>query len=129
MVEDPVGDMLARIENGAAAKKLSVTVPFSNLRANIADVLKDLGFIADFDVDEDEHEITIKPAYTDDGESKIRHTRRISRPARRRYVSHDEIPDVRGDYGAVILSTPEGVLTGEKSRQQHVGGELLFEIW
>ena len=129
MVEDPVGDMLARIENGAAAKKLSVTMPFSNLRANIADVLKDLGFIADFDVDEDEQEITINPAYTDDGEGKIRHTQRISRPARRRYVSHDEIPDVRGDYGAVILSTPEGVLTGEKSRQQHVGGELLFEIW
>jgi len=129
MVEDPVGDMLARIENGAAAKKLSVSVPFSNLRANIADVLAELGFVTDFDVNEDEDKITIKPAYTDDGESKVRHTRRISRPARRRYVGTDGIPDVRGDYGAVILSTPEGVLTGEKARQQHVGGELLFEIW
>jgi len=129
MVEDPVADMLARVENGAAAKKLSVAVPFSNLRANIADVLSDIGFISDYEVDEDEHEIIIKPAYTDDGESKIRHTQRISRPARRRYVGHDEIPDVRGDYGAVILSTPEGVLTGEKARQQHVGGEILFEIW
>jgi len=129
MVEDSVGDMLARIENGAAAHKLSVEMPYSKLRANIADVLAETGFISDYEEDEDADQIIVEPAYTDDGDSKIRHTQRISRPAQRRYVGHDEIPDVRGGYGAVVLSTPEGVLTGQKARQQHVGGEILFEIW
>lgn len=130
MVEDPVGDMLARIQNGAAAKKLSVSLPYSSLLENIADVLKQTEFIKDYSVNEDQADgLKIQLAYTEDGEPKIRHTERISRPARRRYVGHDEIPDVRGNYGAVVLSTPKGILTGDKARQQHVGGELLFEIW
>jgi small subunit ribosomal protein S8 len=129
MVEDSVGDMLARIENGAAAHKLTVKMPYSKLRANIADVLAETDFISGYEENEEADEIIVEPAYTEDGDSKIRHTERISRPARRRYVGHDEIPDVRGGYGAVVLSTPEGVLTGEKARQQHVGGEILFEIW
>lgn len=131
MVEDPVADMLARIDNGAAAHKLEVCMPHTNLLENIAGVLVESGFIADYDFEAGDSydELVITPAYTDEGEHKIRHTQRISRPERRRYVGHDEIPDVRGNYGRVILSTPEGVLTGEKARQQHVGGELLFEIW
>lgn len=131
MVEDPVADMLSRIENGLEAQKLSVRMPHSNLRENIAQVLAETDFISDFETEEGEgqDQLVVKLAYTDDGEPQIRHTQRISRPARRRYVGHDEIPDVRGDYGKVILSTPEGVVTGETARQQHVGGELLFEIW
>lgn len=131
MTEDPVADMLARINNGAAANKLSVAVPHTNLLANTAEVLKTDGFIDDYEVDEGgpQGTLEVELAYTESGEPKIRHTRRISRPARRRYVGHDEIPDVRGDYGTVVLSTPKGVMSGEKARQQHVGGELLFEIW
>jgi small subunit ribosomal protein S8 len=130
MVEDPVGDMLARIDNAASAKQLEVAMPHSKLLENIADVLTETEFISDYDVVTDEHkQLVIEPAYTDAGEHEIRHSRRISRPARRRYVGHDEIPDVRGDYGIVVLSTPEGVVTGETARQQHVGGELLFEMW
>jgi small subunit ribosomal protein S8 len=130
MVEDPVADMLARIDNAAAAKQLSVSMPHSNLLENIADVLSENNFISDYEVVSDEHkQLVVEPAYTDEGEHEIRHSRRISKPARRAYVGHDEIPDVRGDYGIVVLSTPEGVVTGEKARQQHVGGELLFEMW
>lgn len=130
MVEDSVGDMLARVDNAAAAKQLEVSMPHSNLLENIADVLAETGFISGYEVVADEHkQLVIEPAYTEDGEHEIRHSRRISRPARRVYVGHDEIPDVRGQYGIVVLSTPEGVVTGETARQQHVGGELMFEIW
>lgn len=130
MVEDPVGDMLARVDNAAAAKQLEVSMPHSNLLENIADVLAETGFISDYEVVTNNHKkLVVEPAYTEDGEHEIRHSRRISRPARRVYVGHDEIPDVRGDYGIVVLSTPEGVVTGEIARQQHVGGELMFEMW
>lgn len=131
MVEDPVADMLARIENGLEAQNLSVQMPHSNLRENIAHVLAETGFVDAVSVQERDGHTTLEIAlaYEADGTPQIRHARRISRPARRWYVGHDEIPNVRGDYGKVVLSTPEGVLTGEKARQQHVGGELLFEIW
>ncbi len=130
MVEDPVADLLARIRNGAAAKKLSITLPHSNFLEDIASVLAEEGYVSEVSTEENDHKkLVVDLAYTDDGASMISHTERLSRPARRRYLGVSEIPDVRGGRGAVILSTPEGVLTGDKARQQHVGGEVLFEIW
>lgn len=130
MVEDPVADMLTRIRNGAAANKLSVVVPYSGLLEEVGQILREAGYIDDVSVEETENkQIIIDLAYHDDGTPQISHTRRLSRPARRSYVGVADIPNVRGGHGDVVLSTPEGVLTGDKARQQHVGGEILFEIW
>jgi small subunit ribosomal protein S8 len=129
MVEDPVADMLTRIQNAAEAKQLSARIPHANLLENIAGVLDEEEFISAYETDTEASELVVELAYTEDGEHTIRHAERLSRPAQRQYVGYDEIPDVRGDYGIVVLSTPEGVMTGGKARQQHVGGELLFEMW
>jgi len=127
MVEDPVADMLTRIQNGAAAAKLTVAVPHTSFLERIAEVLKECEYIDDFSVADQTLEIT--PAYEADGAPVISHVQRVSRPARRRYVSVDDIPEIRAGRGLVVLSTPGGVLSGDKARQQHVGGELLFTMW
>lgn len=130
MVEDPVGDMLARLRNAAAAQKLSVTLPHSGILEDIAETLVKAGYVEAADVEEDNNkQLIIDLAYHEDGTPQISHMERLSRPARRSYVGVGDIPDVRNGFGDVVLSTPEGVLTGEKARQQHVGGEILFEIW
>lgn len=131
MVEDPVADMLTQLRNAGAAQKLSVTLSYSGLLENIAKTLLEAEYIKDVSVEEAEgkQSLVIDLAYEEDGTSQITHMRRLSRPARRSYVGVGEIPKVRGGFGDVVLSTPEGVLTGDKARQQHVGGEILFEIW
>lgn len=130
MVEDPVADLLARIRNGAAAKKLSITLPHSDFLEDIASVLAQEGYVSEVSVEEEDHKnLVIDLAYSEDGTPAISHSERLSRPARRRYLGVSEIPDIRGGRGTVVLSTPKGVLTGDKARQQHVGGEVLFEIW
>lgn len=130
MVEDPVADMLTRLRNAAAAHKLSVKLPYSGQLENIAQTLLEAEYIDGVSVEEDNHrKLVIDLAYDEDGTPHISHTRRLSRPARRSYVGVDEIPTVRAGFGDVVLSTPAGILTGDKARQQHVGGEILFEIW
>lgn len=131
MVEDPVADMLTQLRNAGAAQKLSVTLPYSGLLENIAKTLLEAEYIKDVSVEEADgkQSLVIDLAYEEDGTPQITHMRRLSRPARRSYVGVDEIPKIRGGFGDVVLSTPEGVLTGDKARQQHVGGEILFEIW
>lgn len=128
---DPIADMLTRLRNGGAAQKLSVSLPHSNLLESIAKSLQNAEYIKAVSVDEDDGkpQLVMELSYDDDGVSKIEHIRRLSGPSRRSYVGVGEIPKVRGGHGDVVLSTPEGILTGDKARQQHVGGELLFEIW
>lgn len=131
MVVDPVSDMLNRLRNAGAAQKLSVSLPQSNLLESIAKTLAEAGYIKSVSVEEvgGKEQLVIDLAYYDDGTSRINKTRRLSKLSRRSYVGVDEIPNVRAGTGDVILSTPAGILTGDKARQQHVGGEILFEIW
>lgn len=128
---DPVADMITRLRNGGAAQKLSISLPHSNLLESIAKVLKETEYIKDLSVNGEEAkpQLVLELSYDNEGVSKIEHVRRLSGPSRRSYVGVGEIPRVRGGHGDVVLSTPEGILTGDKARQQHVGGELLFEIW
>ncbi|MEX2514641.1 MAG: 30S ribosomal protein S8 [Candidatus Paceibacterota bacterium] len=128
---DPIADMLTRLRNAAAAQKLSISLPHSKLLESIAKVLVEESFVERVSVEEEDgkKQLVIDLAYEDDGTSHIEHVRRVSGPSRRSYVGLKEIPQVRGGAGDVILSTPEGILTGDKARQQHVGGEVLFEIW
>ena len=130
VVTDPIADLLARIRNGARAQKPEVLVPYSRLKAEIARILKDEGYITDYSVDTSAAHPQIKIVNKlVDRSSAIAGLRRVSRPGLRRYVAADEIPRVLGGMGLAILSTSRGVLSGREARKQNIGGELLAYVW
>ncbi|MEX2369057.1 MAG: 30S ribosomal protein S8 [Candidatus Paceibacterota bacterium] len=131
MVTDSVADMLTQLRNAGAAQRFSVSLAHSNLLENIAKTLAEAGYVDTVSVEDKagKPQLVIGLAYHDNGTSRITRARRLSKPSRRSYVGVGEIPNVRAGVGDVVLSTPEGILTGDKARQQHVGGEVLFEIW
>jgi small subunit ribosomal protein S8 len=129
-VTDPIADLLARVRNAGRAQKIDIFVPYSKMKAEIARILKEEGYIADYSVDTSAAHPRIKIT-----NKLIDHTcavtglRRVSRPGLRRYVAAKEIPRVLGGMGTAILSTPRGVLSGRDARKQKVGGELLAYVW
>src|SRR3712207_1349291 len=129
-VTDPIADLLSRVRNAAAAQKHEVFVPYSKMKAEIARILKEEGYITDYELDrEGAHpriKITNKIA---NRASAITGLKRVSRPGLRRYVGAQEIPRVLGGMGISILSTPKGVLSGREAKKQNVGGELLAQVW
>ncbi len=131
MMTDPIADMLTRIRNGCQARKRSVEIPASKFKVAIAEALLREKFIRDFRVVEDGKQgiLRVHLKYTPSGESVIRGIKRVSKPGLRHYVGASEIPRVRSNYGAAILSTPKGVLTSRESRSEHVGGEVVCHIW
>lgn len=128
---DPISDFLARIRNGALARKDRVEMPHSFLKKNIAEVLKDAGFVDDVRESDGEGKktLTVVLRYGRGKDSAIDGIRRVSAPGRRVYVRHDRIPRVRMGMGISILSTSHGVMTDTQAREQKVGGELLCEVW
>jgi len=125
-MSDPVADMLTRIRNGQSAGKQSVTMPASKLKASIAQLLKDEGYISDFS----KSEIGGKPAIEVtlkyfQGQPVIELIKRVSRPGLRIYKSRDELPKVRGGLGVAIVSTSKGVMTDREARKQGHGGEVI----
>src|SRR5437870_13202527 len=129
-VTDPIADFLARIRNGTRAQRPEVLVPYSKIKAEIARILKDEGYIADYSVDTSAAHPRIKITNKlVDHTCAITGLRRVSRPGLRRYVGADEIPRVLGGMGTSILSTPRGVMSGREAKKQKVGGELLAYVW
>jgi len=129
-VTDPIADLLARVRNGAQAQKPELFVPYSQIKAEIARILKEEGYITDYELDRTEAHPRIKITNKMvNRSSAITGLRRVSRPGLRRYVGADEIPRVLGGMGVAILSTPRGVLSGREAKKQKVGGELLAYIW
>jgi small subunit ribosomal protein S8 len=128
---DPVSDFLARIRNGALARKDRVEMPHSFLKKNIAEVLKSEGYIDDVRESDGEGKktLTVVLRYGRGKDSAIDGLRRVSAPGRRVYVRHDRIPHVRSGMGISILSTSHGVMADRQAREQKVGGELLCEVW
>jgi small subunit ribosomal protein S8 len=128
---DPIGDMLTRIRNASRARHEKVLVPASRLKARIAEVLKDEGFIKDFVLHQDGRQgaITILLKYSGDREPAISEIKRVSRPGLRRYVATDSIPRVLNGMGIAILSTSKGVMVDHEARKQKVGGELICTVW
>ena len=127
---DPIADFLTRIRNGARAQKPEVLVPYSRIKAEIARILKDEGYITDYTVDTSGAHPRIKITNKlVNRSSAITGLRRVSRPGLRRYVGADEIPRVLGGMGLAILSTSRGVLSGRDARKQKLGGELLAYVW
>ena len=129
-VTDPIADFLARVRNGANAQRQEVFIPYSKIKAEIARILKEEGYISDYSVDTSAERPRIKLTNKlVDRSSAIAGLRRISRPGLRRYVGADEIPRVLGGMGLAILSTSRGILSGREARKQKVGGELLAYVW
>ena len=128
-MNDPIGDMIARIRNAQLVEKTSVTMPSSKLKVAIAQVLKDEGYIDGFQVKSEsgknELEITLK-YYA--GRPVIERIERVSRPGLRVYKGHDAIPQVMNGLGVAIVTTPKGVMTDRKARAVGVGGEVLCYV-
>ena len=129
-VTDPIADFLTRVRNGARAQRPEVLIPYSKIKAEIARVLKEEGYISDYSVDTSGAHPRIKLINKfADRLSAIAGLRRVSRPGLRRYVGADEIPRVLGGMGVAILSTSRGVVSRREARKQKLGGELLAYVW
>jgi small subunit ribosomal protein S8 len=129
-VTDPIADFLTRVRNGVRAQQPEVLIPYSKIKAEIARVLKEEGYISDYSVDTSGAHPRIKLINKlVDRSTAIAGLRRVSRPGLRRYVGADEIPRVLGGMGLAILSTSRGVVSGREARKQKLGGELLAYVW
>ena len=127
---DPIADFLSRVRNGARAQQPEVLIPYSKIKAEIARILKEEGYISDYSLDTSGGRPRIKVINKlVDRSSAIAGLRRVSRPGLRRYVGADEIPRVLGGMGLAILSTSRGILSGREARKQKIGGELLAYVW
>ncbi|MGD2177284.1 MAG: 30S ribosomal protein S8 [Anaerolineae bacterium] len=133
-ITDPIADMLARIRNALMAGYSRVTMPSSKLKAAIADILKEEGFIEEYRVTDDypQRNLVIDIKYV--GERKERHPviremKRVSKPGQRIYRGASEIPWVKSGMGIAIVTTSKGVMTGRQARRLGIGGEVLCYVW
>ncbi len=131
MNTDPIADFLTRVRNGLQARHKTVEVPASKLKLELARILKEEGYISGYRlVEESAHKkLEVRLKYGADSRPVITRMNRVSRPGRRVYVGHHEVPRVMGGMGISILTTPRGVMTGKTARQRGVGGEVLCEVW
>ena len=130
-ISDPIADMLTRIRNATMARHDAVLISSSRLKLAIARILKEEGFIKDFEVVRAESHKNIKLyiKYQDRNQPVLTGLERVSKPGLRIYVEKKEIPRVYGGMGIAILSTPKGVMTGNQAWHQGIGGELLCYVW
>ncbi|MDR1453689.1 MAG: 30S ribosomal protein S8 [Candidatus Margulisbacteria bacterium] len=130
---DSLGDMITIVRNGSAVGFKQVELPFSKLRQAVLNVMKREGFISEVESYQKEGtahyylKVTLK--YGPAGEKVLNHIERLSKPGRRLYLSKNKIPRVRNGYGAIILTTPKGVLSGKEARLKKTGGEAVCRMW
>jgi len=130
MMSDPISDMLTRIRNANALKHESVKMPSSNMKAEIARILKEEGFINDYKVKGNtKKELTIYLRYANDGTKVISGLKKISKPGLRVTVGCDKLPKVLKGLGIAIISTSQGVMTDAKARTLGIGGEVIAYVW
>jgi small subunit ribosomal protein S8 len=131
-MSDPIADMLTRLRNAAERRHAEVVMPFSRVKASIAEILKDEGYIDGYDVfDEDANfaKLRIRMKYAAGREPVITALKRVSKPGRRVYTRRREIPWVLSGMGIAILTTPKGIMTDKRARAENVGGEVLCYVW
>lgn len=128
---DTVSEFLTRIRNAGAAKHEKVDIPASKLRQNLAEILAQQGFIRSYKVAKDSKQgvMRVYLKYDEAGHHAISSITRVSRPGRRVYVSSTEIPVVRSGLGVAILSTSNGLMSGNDAKTKNVGGELICRVW
>ncbi|HZT31278.1 MAG TPA: 30S ribosomal protein S8 [Bryobacteraceae bacterium] len=131
MTSDPIADMLTRVRNAVKSRHPKVDVPASRLKTEIARILKEEGYIANFKVAEEGPKKTIKIylKYGTNNAPVISAIERVSRPGCRVYVGRQDIPRVLGGLGINIMTTPRGVMTGRDAHKEQVGGEILCRVW
>ena len=131
IITDQIGDMLTRIRNAAIVRHDTVEMPASKIKVAMLKILKEEGFINDFELlkGKPERVIRVRMKYDDSNKSFISGIERVSKPGLRIYVQRNEIPRVYGGVGVAILSTPRGVITGQRAKKEGVGGELLCYVW
>ncbi len=130
-VTDPIADMLTRIRNAGMVRHDSVLIPASKIKLAISKILKEEGFIEDYEVvrGKPQRMIKIHLKYRDKNQPALTGLERVSRPGLRVYVQKKEVPRVYSGLGIAILSTPEGVMTGHRAWRREIGGEVLCYIW
>ena len=131
-VTDSIADMLTRIRNAVMARHDTVAIPASNMKVALAKILKDEGFVQDYEMIENgspQSDIKIYLHYRENGQPAITGLKRVSRPGLRVYVRKGEIPRYYGGMGVSILSTSKGVMTGKQAWRDETGGELLCYVW
>jgi small subunit ribosomal protein S8 len=135
-VSDPIADLLTRVRNAVMMGQTIVSMPSSSIKAEIAKILKEEGYIEGYDVADGEHPeqkvLRLKIKYIGERRQRrpvITNLERVSRPGRRIYTRKQDIPWVLSGVGIAILSTPKGVMTGQRARQLGVGGEVLCKVW
>ncbi|HZN73884.1 MAG TPA: 30S ribosomal protein S8 [Micromonosporaceae bacterium] len=131
---DPIADMLARLRNANQAYHDRVTMPYSKIKANMAEVLKSEGYIASWKVEEPDEgmvgkKLTLELKYGPSRERSLAGIRRVSKPGLRVYAKSVELPRVLGGLGVAIISTSQGLLTDRQARKRGVGGEVLAYVW
>ena len=131
VVTDTIADMLSRIRNANQMRYEEVKVPASNVKSEIARILKEEGFIKDYKLEKDNVQgtLVLNLKYTDKRERVITGLKRISKPGLRVYAKNDEIPMVLNGLGIAIISTSKGIMTDKEARKQNIGGEVLAYIW
>jgi small subunit ribosomal protein S8 len=131
---DPIADFLTRLRNAAKAQHHDVSIPASKLKRELARILKEQGYIEDYEVhaargDRPGEEITVTLKYTVDRKPVITGLQRVSRPGQRTYVDHSHIPRIQGGMGTAIISTSRGLMTGHDARSEGIGGEVVARVW
>jgi small subunit ribosomal protein S8 len=131
---DPIADMLTRLRNANQAYHDKVTMPFSKIKANIAEVLKAEGYISSWAAEEPEEgavgkRLVVELKYGQNRERSLAGIKRVSKPGLRVYAKSDELPRVLGGLGVAIISTSQGLLTDKQARKRSVGGEVLAFVW
>jgi len=135
-VSDPIADMLTRIRNAVMSGQAMTAMPFSKVKVEIAKILKEEGYLESFEAADgerpDQKVLRLKIKYIGerrDRKAVISGLERVSRPGRRVYTKKQDIPWVLSGIGVAILSTPKGIMTGQRARQLNVGGEILCKVW
>jgi small subunit ribosomal protein S8 len=131
-MSDPIADMLTRIRNASQRRHSHVVMPSSKLKVAIAGILQDEGYIDAYELleaDSTRPALRLKLRYTADRHAVISHLERVSKPGRRVYAGRQDIPWVLSGMGIAILTTPKGVMTGQRARRENVGGEILCYVW
>lgn len=128
-LSDPIADMLTRIRNAVMSRHSNVRVPVSKIKIEIAKILHDEGYIRGFQLVAKGREMRIRLKYDENNEPVLRGLKRVSKPGRRVYVGHDELPRVLSGLGVAILSTDQGVMTAREAKRRRLGGEVLAYVW
>lgn len=131
VITDPIADLLTRIRNGLIARHVEVKIPHSRVKARIAEILMQEGYVQGVEVvpGEIQSEIRVHLKYTPSRDPVIKGLRRVSKPGLRVYKGRHDLPRVQGGLGIAVLSTSKGVMTDKDARRQKVGGEVLCEVW